>query len=73
MIKMIIHNLGKITMVRKYKTKAYDVLEAFCDDDQGGDSTFMMTDKFTREEVVELLYPVIRKEVLASTTENTTK
>ena len=47
---------------RIYKTKAYDKLEAFCDDDKGGDSCFMMADKFDRQQVVNLLIPIIRKE-----------
>ena len=47
---------------RIYKTKAYDKLEEFCDDDKGGDSSFMMCDKFDRQEVVNLLIPIIRRE-----------
>lgn len=48
---------------RIYKTKAYDKLEAFCDDEQGGDSCFMMADKFDRQQVVNLILPIIRKEI----------
>ena len=48
---------------RIYKTKAYDALEAFCDDEQGGDSCFTMADKFDRQQVVNLLVPIIRKEM----------
>ena len=48
---------------RIYNTKAYDVLEAFCDDDKGGDSSFFMADKYDRQQVVNLLIPIIRKEV----------
>jgi hypothetical protein len=51
-----------VSSERIYKTKAYDKLEAFCDDEQGGDSCFMMTDKFDRQQVVNLLIPIIRKE-----------
>lgn len=47
---------------RIYKTKAYDKLEAMCNDDEGGDSCFMMCDKFDRQAVVNLLIPIIRKE-----------
>lgn len=47
---------------RIYKTEAYDRLEAFCDDDQGGDSCFMMSDKYDRQQVVNLIIPIIRKE-----------
>lgn len=52
---------------RIYKTKAYDLLEAFCDDDQGGESDFMMCDKYDRQQVVNLLIPVIRKECKITT------
>lgn len=49
---------------RIYKTKAYDKLEAYCDDEQGGDSDrCMMADKYSRQAVVNLLIPIIRKEV----------
>lgn len=48
---------------RIYNTKAYDKLEAFCDDEQGGDSDFLMCDKFDRQQVVNLLIPLIRKEL----------
>jgi len=48
---------------RIYKTKAYDKLEAFCDDEQGGDSCFTLADKFDRQQVVNLLIPIIRKEL----------
>jgi hypothetical protein len=51
-----------VSSERIYKTKAYDKLEAFCDDEQGGDSCFMMADKFDRQQVVNLLIPIIRKE-----------
>ena len=51
-----------VSIERTYKTKAYDKLEAFCDDEQGGDSTFMMSDIFDRNQVVNLLVPIIRKE-----------
>jgi hypothetical protein len=47
---------------RIYKTKAYDKLEAFCDDEQGGDSCRVMADKYDRQEIVNLLIPVIRRE-----------
>ena len=47
---------------RIYKTKAYDKLAAFCDDDQGGDCDFIMADKFDRQQVVNLLVPIIRNE-----------
>ena len=50
---------------RIYKTEAYDKLEAFCDDDKGGDSGFMLVDKFDRQQVVNLLVPIIRKEMRA--------
>ena len=50
---------------RIYKTKAYDRLEAFCDDEQGGQSDFMMCDKFDRQQVVNLLVPIIRNEMRA--------
>ena len=51
-----------VSIERIYKTKAYDKLEAFCDDEQGGNSDFMMCDKFDRQAVVNLLIPIIRKE-----------
>jgi len=51
-----------VSIERIYKTKAYDKLEAFCDDEQDGDSSFMMCDKFDRQQVVNLLIPMIRKE-----------
>ena len=51
-----------VSIERIYKTKAYDKLEAFCDDDQEGNSDFMMCDKFDRQQVVNLLIPTIRKE-----------
>lgn len=47
---------------RIYKTKAYDKLDAFCDDEQGGNSDFIMIDKYDREQVVNLLVPIIRDE-----------
>lgn len=52
----------KAPIERIYKTKAYDLLEAFCDDDQGGESDFMMCDKYDRQQVVNLLIPLIRRE-----------
>jgi len=55
-------DLTKISIERRYRTGAYDKLEAFCDDEQGGDSCFSMCDKFDRQQVVNLLIPIIRKE-----------
>lgn len=55
-------DLTKIPTDRIYKTGAYDKLEAFCDDELGGDSCFTLADKFDREQVVNLLIPIIRKE-----------
>jgi len=51
-----------ISIKRIYKTKAYDELEAFCGDDKGGDSMFLMGDIFNRQQVVNLLLPIIEKE-----------
>ena len=52
-----------VSIERIYKTKAYDKLEAFCDDEQGGDSdNCMMADKWDRQQVVNLLVPIIRNE-----------
>jgi len=51
-----------VSIERIYKTEAYDKLEAFCDDEQGGHSDFIMTDKWDRQKVVNLLVPLIRKE-----------
>jgi len=49
---------------RIYRTNAYDKLEAYCDDEQGGNSdNCMIADKFDRQAVVNLLIPVIRKEI----------
>lgn len=56
-------NFNKISIERIHKTKAYDVLEAFCDDDQGGNSDFMMIDIYDRNQVVNLLYKIIKKEI----------
>lgn len=52
----------KTPIDRIYKTEAYDELEAFCDDEQGGSSDFMLCDKYDRQQVVNLLIPIIRKE-----------
>jgi len=51
-----------IPIERIYKTKAYEELENFCNDEEGGSSDFMMCDKFDRQAVVNLLIPIIRKE-----------
>ena len=52
-----------VSIERIYKTKAYDKLEAFCDDEQGGDSdNCMMADKWDRQQVVNLLVPISRNE-----------
>ena len=51
---------------RIYLTTAYDVLEAFCDDDKGGNSDFMLCDKFDRQQVINLIVPIIRNEVRAT-------
>lgn len=55
-------DLTKISIDRIYKTAAYDALNAFCDDDQGGDSSFMLCDKYDKQQVVNLLVPIIRRE-----------
>jgi len=53
-----------VSIERIYNTKAYDKLEAYCDDEQGGDSdNCMIADKYDRQAVVNLLVPVIRKEI----------
>lgn len=51
-----------VSIERIYKTKAYDKLEAFCDDDEGGDSTFTLADKYDRQQVINLVIPIIRAE-----------
>ena len=52
---------------RIWKTEAYDLLEAYCDDDQGGEcENAMMCDKYDRHAVVNLLVPIIRKEISKS-------
>ena len=51
---------------RIHDTAAYDALEYFCDDDMGGDSSFMMCDKYDRQQVVNLIYNIIRKELRES-------
>ena len=57
---------------RRYKTKAYDILEAYCDDDQGGDcDNCMVADKYDRQAVVNLLLPTIRREAIKNTKEST--
>ena len=52
-----------ISIERIYNTKAYDVIEAFCDDEQGGNSDFIMCDKYDRQQVINLLVPIIRNEL----------
>jgi len=53
-----------VSIERIYNTKTYDKLEAYCDDEQGGDSdNYMIADKYDRQAVVNLLVPVIRKEI----------
>ena len=51
-----------VSIERIYKTRAYDALEAFCDDDLGGDSSFMMCDKYDRQTVVNLIANIVRRE-----------
>ena len=52
-----------VSIDRIYKTKAYDKLEAYCDDEQGGDyENCMIADKYDRQAVINLLIPIIRKE-----------
>lgn len=52
-----------ISIDRIYDTEAYDILEAFCDDDLGGESDFMMCDKYDRQQVINLIFPIIKKEL----------
>lgn len=53
----------KLSIERIYDTQAYDILEAYTDDDQGGDiDNCMMADKFDRQSVVNLLFAVFKKE-----------
>jgi len=53
-----------VSIERIYKTKAYDKLEAFCDDDQGGDcDNCLLADKYDRQKIINLLYPIIKKEL----------
>jgi len=47
-----------VSIDRIYKTKAYDVLEKFCEEEED----FLMCDKYDRQQVVNLLIPIIRKE-----------
>lgn len=55
-------NFKEPSIERIYRTEAYDKLDAFCDDEQGGDSEFIMVDKWDRQQVVNLLVPLIRNE-----------
>ena len=49
---------------RIYKTGAYDLIERYCDDEQGGDyENSIMADKFDNQAVVNLLIPLIRREI----------
>jgi len=66
-------NIKRPSIERIHKTEAYDVLEAFCDDDKGGESDFMLCDKYDRQQVVNLLYPIIRKEIIATADNNDLK
>ena len=55
--------LKMVSIERIYKTKAYDKLEDYCDDDKGGDcDNCMIADKYDRQAVINLLIPLIRKE-----------
>ena len=53
----------KVSTDEIYETNAYELLDAFCDDDKGGQSDFIMADRFDRNQVVNLLYPLIKKEI----------
>ena len=52
-----------VSIERVYKTEAYDKLNAFCDDDKGGNSDFLMCDKYDRQQVVNLIVQVVRREL----------
>ena len=53
-----------VSIERIHKTEAYDLFEAWCDDDQGGDSdNALAADKYDRQQIINLLYPIIKREV----------
>ena len=54
----------KISIERIYETKAYDLLEAYCDDDQGGGvENTIMADNMIRNQVVNLIIYQLQKEL----------